>query len=69
MLWVGRQGCEQGIVRIGQTCLLVLLRRGELTLLIDGTLAAGRLEQNPAIPAAAKDAACAAVERACPPAA
>jgi AcrR family transcriptional regulator len=41
----------------------------QLTLLIDGTLAAGRLEQNPAIPAAAKDAARAAVERACPPAA
>ncbi|MEU1536094.1 TetR/AcrR family transcriptional regulator [Streptomyces fagopyri] len=41
----------------------------QVTLLIDDTLAAGWFEQNPAIPAAAKDAARAAVERACPPAA
>ncbi|MFF3559922.1 TetR/AcrR family transcriptional regulator [Streptomyces sp. NPDC002574] len=40
----------------------------QLTLLIDGTLAAGRLEQDPAMPAAAKAAARAVVERACPPA-
>ncbi|MDX3098454.1 TetR/AcrR family transcriptional regulator [Streptomyces sp. ME19-03-3] len=40
-----------------------------LTLLIDGTLDAGRLEQNPAIPAAAKAVPLAVVEQACPPAA
>ncbi|MFD9002637.1 TetR/AcrR family transcriptional regulator [Streptomyces sp. NPDC059582] len=35
----------------------------QLTLLIDGTLAAGKLEQDPAMPAAAKAAAHALVER------
>ncbi|MFF3256905.1 TetR/AcrR family transcriptional regulator, partial [Actinacidiphila glaucinigra] len=39
----------------------------QLTLLVDGTLAAGKLEQDPAMPAAAKAAARAVVERACPP--
>ena len=38
----------------------------QLTLLIDGTLAAGKLEQDPAMPAAAKLAARALVEQACP---
>lgn len=39
----------------------------QLTLLVDGTLAAGKLEQDPAMPAAAKAAARVVVERACPP--
>ncbi|MFC4534914.1 TetR/AcrR family transcriptional regulator [Sphaerisporangium dianthi] len=38
----------------------------QLTLLIDGTLAAGKLEQDPAMPAAAKAAARALIERSCP---
>jgi hypothetical protein len=38
----------------------------QLTLLIDGTLAAGKLEQDPAMPAAAKLAALAIVDHACP---
>jgi AcrR family transcriptional regulator len=39
----------------------------QLTLLVDGTLAAGKLEQDPAMPRAAKEAARALVERVCPP--
>lgn len=39
----------------------------QLTLLLDGTLAAGKLEQDAAMPAAAKAAAQALVERSCPP--
>ncbi|GAA5022796.1 TetR/AcrR family transcriptional regulator [Kitasatospora paranensis] len=39
----------------------------QLTLLVDGTLAAGRLEQDPTLPAAARNAARALVDRACPP--
>jgi AcrR family transcriptional regulator len=39
----------------------------QLTLLLDGTLAAGKLEQDPAMPAAAKIAARHLVERLCPP--
>ncbi|MEU4173347.1 TetR/AcrR family transcriptional regulator [Streptomyces sp. NPDC026665] len=38
----------------------------QITLLIDGTLAAGKLEQNPAMPAAAKAAAQALVEQMTP---
>ncbi|MGI5142509.1 MULTISPECIES: TetR/AcrR family transcriptional regulator [unclassified Streptomyces] len=38
----------------------------QLSLLIDGTLAAGKLEQNPAMPVAAKAAARALVDQACP---
>lgn len=37
----------------------------QLTLLVDGTLAAGKLEQDPAMPAGARAAAEALVERAC----
>ncbi|MGW3600723.1 TetR/AcrR family transcriptional regulator [Streptomyces sp. NPDC005167] len=39
----------------------------QLTLLVDGALAAGKLEQDPAMPAAAKEAARFAVEHSCPP--
>ncbi|WP_326607179.1 TetR/AcrR family transcriptional regulator [Streptomyces sp. NBC_01799] len=39
----------------------------QLTLLVDGALAAGKLEQDPAMPAAAKAAARFAVGRSCPP--
>lgn len=38
----------------------------QLTLLVDGALAAGKLEQDPAMPAAAKEAARFAVEYSCP---
>ncbi|MFD9127883.1 TetR/AcrR family transcriptional regulator [Kitasatospora sp. NPDC059571] len=38
----------------------------QLTLLVDGTLAAGKLEQDPELPAAAAGAARALVERFCP---
>ncbi|MEK8172665.1 hypothetical protein NKH77_36515 [Streptomyces sp. M19] len=38
-----------------------------MTLLIDGTLAAGKLEQDPDMPRAAKAAAHALVDTACPP--
>ena len=40
--------------------------RDELTQLVDGTLAAGKLEQHPAMSAAAKAAVRALVERSCP---
>ncbi|MFB6706062.1 TetR/AcrR family transcriptional regulator [Streptomyces sp. NPDC056333] len=39
----------------------------QLTLLVDGALAAGKLEQDPAMPAAAKEAARFTVEHSCPP--
>ncbi|MFB9252462.1 TetR/AcrR family transcriptional regulator [Sphaerisporangium melleum] len=57
--WVGELAAAAGATDPGALAL-------QLTLLVDGTLAAGKLEQDPAMPQAAKAAARALVQAACP---